>query len=204
MFKLRTSYQLDRLKTALFQGGVTSETIDLLIAGSGQTEAANEADVSTSANETQEYLHTPSNRPCNEFTGDERLQHRNQPRFQGHQRRTNARRVSPQYDDGYDGVDSFIDDAEQAEPEPSGAYGTPPRTLYFAGLPEGTTYKEVVSLVKGGKLLNVAMRSERSATVSFVDRAADFLAWAKRNDIYLRHKRVCQSCSNETLHLNET
>lgn len=84
-----------------------------------------------------------------------------------------------------------MDDAQETSPESNdAAHGTSQRTLYFAGLPEGTTYKDLISVVKGGKLLNVTMRSERSATVSFVDGATDFLAWAKRNDIYIHHKRV--------------
>lgn len=64
------------------------------------------------------------------------------------------------------------------------------RTLYFSGFSERTTYRDLLSVIKGGKLLSINMRSERSATVSFLDGAADFLAWAKRNDIYLHTKRV--------------
>lgn len=65
------------------------------------------------------------------------------------------------------------------------------RTLYFNGLSDRTTYRDLVSVIKGGKLLCVTMRSERAATVSFLDGAPEFLAWTKRNDIYLQSKRVC-------------
>ena len=78
-----------------------------------------------------------------------------------------------------------------ASTKPRGAHTSHERrTLYFAGLSDRTTYKDLLSVIKGGKLLSVNMRGERSATVTFLDGAADFLAWAKRNDIYLSSKRV--------------
>lgn len=72
-----------------------------------------------------------------------------------------------------------------------GAINSPKRrTLYFTGLSDRTTYRDLLSVIKGGKLVSVGM-GERTATVSFVEGAAEFLAWAKRNDIYLQTKRVC-------------
>lgn len=64
------------------------------------------------------------------------------------------------------------------------------RTIYLSGFSERTTYRDLLSVIKGGKLLSINLRSERSATVTFFDGAADFFAWAKRNDIYLNAKRV--------------
>nr|POF18557.1 rna-binding protein mrn1 [Quercus suber] len=64
------------------------------------------------------------------------------------------------------------------------------RTLYLCGCPDGTTYEDIVSVIKGGKILNINMRSERSATVTLYDGAAEVLAWAKRNGLYIRSKRV--------------
>lgn len=64
------------------------------------------------------------------------------------------------------------------------------RTLYISGFSDKTSYRDLVSVIKGGKLLSINMRSERSATVSFLEGAGDFLAWTKKNDIYLHTKRV--------------
>ncbi|KAF2725093.1 hypothetical protein K431DRAFT_216614 [Polychaeton citri CBS 116435] len=71
-------------------------------------------------------------------------------------------------------------------------YDNAPRTIYFCGLPDLTSYSELLSVVKGGKLVSLNMPSERSATVSFLDpeAASKYLAWAKRNDVYIRNKRV--------------
>ncbi|KAM0719274.1 hypothetical protein Q7P37_005179 [Cladosporium fusiforme] len=63
------------------------------------------------------------------------------------------------------------------------------RTLYFSGLSNRTTYKDLFSVLKGGKIASVVLRHE-SAVVCFVDGAANFLAWSKRNDVYLQGKRV--------------
>ena len=70
-----------------------------------------------------------------------------------------------------------------------------PRTLYFSGFSQHTTYRDLISVIKGGKLLNINMRSERSATVTFYEGASEFLAWAKRNDVYINSKRVRQQSS---------
>ncbi|KIW08453.1 uncharacterized protein PV09_01356 [Verruconis gallopava] len=64
------------------------------------------------------------------------------------------------------------------------------RTLFFSNLPERTTYAELIALLKGGRLLEIHVRDARRATVSFVEGAANFLAYAKKTDIYLRTKRL--------------
>ena len=63
-------------------------------------------------------------------------------------------------------------------------------TLFFAGLSERTTYKDIVSIIKGGKVISSVLRNN-GALVTLATGAAEFLAWSKRNDIYLQGKRVC-------------
>lgn len=64
------------------------------------------------------------------------------------------------------------------------------RTVLITNLSERTTHKDLVSIVRGGRLLDIFLRNDRTATISFVEGAADFLAYAKRKDIYLHTKRV--------------
>lgn len=64
------------------------------------------------------------------------------------------------------------------------------RTLLFTNLPERTTHAELTSIIKGGILLDIFMRNDRTATVSFVEGAKEFLTYAKKTDIYLRTKRI--------------
>ena len=66
-------------------------------------------------------------------------------------------------------------------------------TLLLSSLPAGVTLKDITSVIRGGRLIHLWLRSaERSAAVSFAEGAPDFLAYSKRNDIYIGTKRVRQ------------
>lgn len=67
------------------------------------------------------------------------------------------------------------------------------RTVFVANLSDRTTHKDLAGIVRGGRLLDIFLRNDRTATVSFVEGAADFLAYAKRTDVYLHTKRVSTS-----------
>ena len=70
-------------------------------------------------------------------------------------------------------------------------------TLLFSSLPAGVTLKDITNVIRGGRLIHLWLRSaERSAAISFAEGASDFLAYAKRNDIYIGTKRV--RCNLET------
>ncbi|KAF2016112.1 hypothetical protein BU24DRAFT_194059 [Aaosphaeria arxii CBS 175.79] len=64
------------------------------------------------------------------------------------------------------------------------------RTILVKNVSDRTTYKDLVSVIRGGRLLDVRLRNDRTATVSFVEGAQEFLTYAKRNDVYLHTKRL--------------
>ncbi|KAG8530008.1 uncharacterized protein KY384_005490 [Bacidia gigantensis] len=67
------------------------------------------------------------------------------------------------------------------------------RSIVMKGLPEKATHKDIVNFVRGGAVLDIYLRTnDRSASISFVEGAAahQFMAYAKRNDIYLQGKRL--------------
>ncbi|KAJ4993086.1 hypothetical protein SVAN01_01438 [Stagonosporopsis vannaccii] len=64
------------------------------------------------------------------------------------------------------------------------------RTILISNLAERTTYKDIAGIIRGGQVLEIFFRNDRSVVVSFVGGAADFLAYVKRNDIYLHGKRL--------------
>ncbi|OBU00735.1 hypothetical protein VE01_01034 [Pseudogymnoascus verrucosus] len=73
------------------------------------------------------------------------------------------------------------------------------RTIQLSNLPEAATHADVTDAVKGGMLLDVFLRSQdRAASISFLDgnAANDFFRYAKRNDLYIRGKRVTISWSD--------
>lgn len=86
--------------------------------------------------------------------------------------------------------DDLIDENTPATRFPPGPLNDQPqRTLYFSGLSDRTTYKDLLSIIKGGKVISVVLRNG-SAVVTLASGASDFLAWSRRNDIYLQGKRV--------------
>ena len=68
------------------------------------------------------------------------------------------------------------------------------RTIFAKNLSDRTTHKDIVDFVRGGRVLDIYLRSsERSASISFVEGSAaqEFMNYVKRNDIYVHGKRVC-------------
>lgn len=68
------------------------------------------------------------------------------------------------------------------------------RSLVFRGLSSTTELLDITSAIRGGAILSVHLKPrDRTAHVSFVDSTAahEFCVWAKRNDIYIKDKRVC-------------
>lgn len=68
------------------------------------------------------------------------------------------------------------------------------RSVTLRGLPAQTTLSDIAKAVRGGLVLNMFIRRrERTAHVNFVDpfAAEKFLMHSRRNDLYIRSKRVC-------------
>ena len=100
-------------------------------------------------------------------------------------------------------ADSMMDDGNtELGTAAHGRPGETLRTLYFCNLSPKTTYKDLASVIKGGKVLSITIRSERSATVTFFDAAADYLTWTKRNDVYLHARRVEVRWAERQFNLN--
>ena len=217
--KLRVSREYELLKSALFQGGITSETLDLLISGASSSEARKDSANSTANPWADDFddVHPAYNRygiqqdaPARDVQWRQAL---SKPGFNPGNHRTNdlphvrpgAALRAPSYhrqasygappssvpDEAAFDEEDFADATGHAAFGPPGLHpGNERRTLYFNGFSDRTTYKDFISIVKGGKLLSINLRSERSGTATFFDGAETFLAWAKKHDIYLHSKRV--------------
>lgn len=105
---------------------------------------------------------------------------------------------SGQFDDMYspnEGQDGYFNNGNnRAEVGRAGQFlRNSKRTIQLSNLPEATTHADVTDAVKGGMLLDIFLRSQdRAASISFLDENAanDFFRYAKRNDLYIRGKRV--------------
>ncbi|KAL9578322.1 MAG: hypothetical protein Q9212_005791 [Teloschistes hypoglaucus] len=78
------------------------------------------------------------------------------------------------------------------------------RTIVLKNLCDKITHKDIVTVVRGGSLLDVYLRpQDKSASVSFVESAAaeDFLAYVKRNDVYIHGRRISFSWSERQFYM---
>lgn len=67
------------------------------------------------------------------------------------------------------------------------------RTILLSGLAEGTTHADITDAVRGGLLLDIFLRPhERCCSLSFLHGAdaRAFFDHVRRNDLYIRNKRV--------------
>lgn len=187
---------VDLLKSALFRGGLTAETLDTLL--SGESGVAQEEEVPPAAYNTNSWDEAfvrpqpvpvtmksprhfePSPDSDNTAVGDTL-----QPRPQPH----SYHRV---YSFGQ--PDSSIDTPSKDDDFQTSSNQRVPthdqRTVLINNLSDRATHKDLVGIIRGGRLLDIFLRNDRSATISFVEGAQEFLAYAKRNDIYLHTKRV--------------
>ncbi|KAF1932994.1 uncharacterized protein M421DRAFT_1566 [Didymella exigua CBS 183.55] len=183
------------LKTSLFRGGLKTDTLNTLLAG--ETEANVDDNWLYDHNSERAFVksksvpvtvraphrhHSPPDSDDTE-TGSE---HIDLP-----QPRTLHRACSNDQTDSC--ADNCSDDEHCYKPG-RGVHQRIPvhdrRTILITNLTERTTHKDIAGVIRGGRLLDIFIRNDRSATVSFVEGAADFLAYIKRNDIYLHAKRL--------------
>lgn len=225
--QIRSSKEYELLKNALFQGGITLETLDLLISGANNTEARKDSGnpptsawtddfgdhtaaynyhdspqdgIATSSRDSQWKANglsanfNPVRGPGAYLNGDA-----SQPQAGAglmppdffRQPSCGAPPSSVPDEVAYEDDEHVPDEAGPATFQAPGLHlGTERRTLYFNGLSDRTTYKDFIQVIKGGKVLSVILRPERSALVTFLDGADAFLTYAKRHDIYLHSKRV--------------
>lgn len=209
--KLRGLREYELLKQALFQGGITAETLALLISGVANGERKDSGSVTHAwadkfeDDQQSSYLSGAYNGdswrrnsgPMPYFnrapgSGNHHQDYNDHPsgslKVPHCSRRVSYGAVTSSVPDetGLEDNESLCDEATFPDLHPLQER----RTLYFAGLSHRTTYRDLLSIIKGGKLLSINLRNERSATVTFHRGAAEFLAWAKRSDIYLNSKRV--------------
>jgi hypothetical protein len=72
------------------------------------------------------------------------------------------------------------------------------RTIQLSNLPEAATHAEITHVIRGGVLLDIYLRSnDRVAAISFLEEehAKAFFHHVRRNDLYIRGKRVSNSHS---------
>ncbi|KAF2268030.1 hypothetical protein CC78DRAFT_34174 [Lojkania enalia] len=194
-YLLQAVREYSLLRNALFRGGLTAETLETLLAGeSGATHeeppqyndnSAYTWETFVRPNPVPVTMTAPRSNDASPDSDSTAVHDGLQPPPQPH----SYNRV---YSFGH--PDSSIDTPEKDEDLQTSSHQRVPlhdqRTLLFTNLSDRTTHKDLVEIIRGGRLLDIFLRNDRSATVSFVEGAPDFLAYAKRNDVYLHTKRL--------------
>lgn len=181
------------MREALFRGGLTPETLAVLIAGANTPGVESDDQAFQSWDKETFSRPAPISVTVTKPTADQLTPDPSEvPGNNGY-----LSYPQPSYGRSY----SFgAANTSLGSPDPNEQYTHPSpgprpphngqRTILFTNLAENTTHKELTEAIRGGRLLDVYLRNDKSATVSFVEGAADFMAYAKRNDIYIHTKRV--------------
>ncbi|KAF2661216.1 hypothetical protein K491DRAFT_481319 [Lophiostoma macrostomum CBS 122681] len=194
-YLVQAAREYNLLKSALFRGGLTTETLDTLLAGeSGVTN--DEPTTTYNSSSWDDTFVRPKPVTVTMVTprsSDQSPDSDNTAVGGGLvQPRTNLQSYNRVYSFGppESSFEELEKDDEIEEPAHTRVPVHDQRTILISNLSERTTHKDLVDIIRGGRLLDVFLRNDRCATISFVEGAQDFLAYAKRNDIYLHTKRL--------------
>ncbi|TKA67324.1 hypothetical protein B0A49_04622 [Cryomyces minteri] len=200
------------LKNALFRGGITPETLDLLVSNGGHhgyVDSQTNIDAWKGKFEDEKFEpNLPQAAPIHMTMPrtEMRWQQQMNPSAvtfapvipSGRQDRSHP---SVNRDNSFDSPSSSTDEEKSADAQRPAvdafgggqhvARGGQPRTVLISNLSDRTTHKDITNIIRGGRLLDVYLRShDRTAIVSFVEGAVDFFNYAKRNDFYIHTKRL--------------
>ncbi|KAI9723128.1 MAG: hypothetical protein M1828_004376 [Chrysothrix sp. TS-e1954] len=69
-------------------------------------------------------------------------------------------------------------------------------TVLLSNLPYDVTHRDITSVVRGGKLIDIWLpRPERTAIVTFASGASEFLQYARRTDLYVQDRKIVAAWS---------
>ncbi|OCK83349.1 hypothetical protein K432DRAFT_379589 [Lepidopterella palustris CBS 459.81] len=209
-YLLQAAREYNILRSALFRGGLTPDTLDTLICGENEY-----CNGDTNADESwEEAFSRPNHVPVSmsmphsnglspdasdsTAVGDGFLP---KPRSYGLSRVHSFGPPGSSADTPPEQDDHLGFDTAEVQPSRTPFPKNDQRTLIFSNLSDRITHKDLVEIIRGGRLLDIYMRNDRSATVSFVEGAREFLAYAKRNDFYLHSKRIEIRWNDRQFHL---
>ncbi|PWY73669.1 hypothetical protein BO70DRAFT_398892 [Aspergillus heteromorphus CBS 117.55] len=190
---LQDSQHLGKLKDSLLNGGLSQETLDILIYGvlpnpnTPHIHREPYPEPSPSSDEVLEVEQCPvSHQECSDvkYHGTETFEEEEE---EDDDDEDDEELLGSQSSDEKEDYQSSTRSTESS-PAPGDH-----RTVMLRNLPDRVTHRDIVAVVRGGALLHIYLRArERIASVSFVEDAAarDFLHHAKTYGLYMAGKRV--------------
>jgi hypothetical protein len=204
----RTDHHLENLKAALIRGGLSLEHLEVLLAHetdshNSQNHAAESVNVVPASGWSVSFSENPSSVPNHGFPkSGPHFEDRSDTEYKGGSQNktnfTNPRRDSFAPTMPSLGTSNDRDDRTMSEngAEHGSRLNLFPqrgqRTLVLTGFSDRTSFKEMVTSIRGGILLELYFRKDRSVIISFADpvAATAYLAHVKRHDLYISTKRV--------------
>ncbi|TGO26182.1 hypothetical protein BPAE_0065g00490 [Botrytis paeoniae] len=203
------------LRRKLIQGGVAEETLNALIKGNDENGADQNAASNVSAthedpDESTTFM-TQSPPPLTQIDHGHQTYTYGTPRTgtilasrpQGYkssqthnfqyQETPNQNLHTSGHDDNNDTFDFETENNSQTKSQRPSYEKFAQRTVQLYNLPDGTTHADVCDAVRGGMLLDMYLRThDHTAIVSFLEQAQanELFCHVKRNDLYIRSKRV--------------
>ncbi|KAH7321930.1 hypothetical protein BKA65DRAFT_513285 [Rhexocercosporidium sp. MPI-PUGE-AT-0058] len=216
---LKASREYANLQRNLFRGGVTPETLAVLVnddTGTGLNGGTTAHSTLDDPTDSDSFFRQSSDSvaPGINGNGQDYTYGRNAnyaPRGgNGQNNGTTGHNGTNGYSNGFndhshnddygsspDGVDGFYDGIPNNDSQPRSQRQQfdkfAKRTILLSNLPDGTTHADITEVVRGGILLDLYVRAnDRNASVSFLEESAaqEFFRYVKRHDLYIRGKRV--------------
>lgn len=187
----------DKLVDALFRGGLTQETLNDLLAEEVESphddnEDGNVNDSATEGNSSGGVFVAPP-RPVPVTIRAPSPDAQSGAKHSRWGSDTTSPSRPYHITSSYGHLESHADSPDQEEDQHSEEQRAPVtdhRTIHITNLPEGTTHKDLVGILRGGMLADIYLRNDKSAQVTFLEGAQDFMAYVKKNDLYLHYKRL--------------
>lgn len=197
------------MRNALIGGGVASESLDILIHGESpqpprkdsafahgpgwiETPKGGPSTAQHPPHELYNHAHLPvsvsagASKDSRAFSGQESLRVPKQE-MTWQQKNNFWRPLSPfSIDEPCDYTAGTENDQAQETSFPR--HGQ--RTLLITGLSDRITCKDLTDVIRGGRIVYITIRPDRTATVFMLEGATEFIAHVKRHDLYVKDKRV--------------
>ncbi|KAG2413690.1 hypothetical protein HFD88_002879 [Aspergillus terreus] len=184
------AHHLQRLKESLLTGGLSPETLDVLIYGSSAERGTEDSNVSSARGGL-----VSCGDKHRENDGNDKL----------------ARAYDDTHEDDEDEIllasqDSEREDYDESSRSTTESLTVPTvhRTILVRNLPDRVTHRDIVQAMRGGALLHIYLRArEHSANISFVEEsdAQEFLKHAKAHGLYIAGKRTEVSWNDRQFYL---
>ncbi|KAL4807141.1 hypothetical protein BDV18DRAFT_159360 [Aspergillus unguis] len=182
---LEAARQFTKLKDSLMSGGLSQETLDVIIYGAPQ--ALSNSHENGNPNPAKHHVTSkehsqptvPQSQPHDHYSFAAEIEEDEEVEEDDH---TLEDSHSDERDD-YGGSSRSASSSPQAEQ----------RTVLIRGLPDKVTHRDIVEAVKGGAILHIYVWGrDRTASVSFVEETAaqDFISHSRTYGLYVADKRV--------------